>query len=103
MKHFLCLTIIGCLINGSACSMQRITKPVAPKVVPTLIARHCSSKPSDGDSSQASNKEDMLKHVKEGLGTKSDYVCCAYLGLLGYLFYNYCMPKSAYRHSRLHR
>lgn len=95
MKIKLYLAFMFCLINASLFGMQRVAKPVvvARTFASCLVVRSCASKNNP-------EKEDIFNHVKEGLGTKSDFLCCAYLAGLGYVFYCWMLPKSAYRYDR---
>lgn len=93
MKFFLSVLLIGCLIHASVDCMQRVVRPGTNRVASSLLVRNCGSKNNP-------EKENMCKDVKETLGTKSDFFCCAYLGVLGYVFYCWMLPRSAYRHDR---
>ncbi len=81
------------MIGSSAFGMQRALKPVAARVASNVSVRNCASKNNP-------EKEDVFNNVKETLGTKSDFFCCAYLGTLGYIFYCWMLPRSACRHDR---
>ncbi len=93
MKFQIHFMLLSCLIGSSVFGMQRIVKPVAARVASSVSVRNCASKNN-------SEKENVFNDVKETLGTKSDFFCCAYLGTLGYIFYCWMLPRSACRHDR---
>lgn len=102
MKYSLVIIFIGCFVATSNSAMMRKVPPLIPcRLFPALIIRNYASvKNPDKNSPAVKKDEDVFKEVKETLGTKSDFFCCAYLGTLLYFYYKFMLPKSAYRYPR---